>query len=145
MARRIYELGTGGMPMIPTLIVGVTGMIVLRCTTWTWPFIALAIYFIVVAVLNTTVIVVTTETLKVRRALGLIRRKIQLDDIAAVHVVSRSWWHVRFTNEWRMFYGLEVVEVRLRNARTFRIVTTDPNGLVAALRDARSVRELGAP
>lgn len=81
---------------------------------------------------------VTAERLSLRFGVGLIRRSIPLDRIAAATPVRNSWWYgwgIRLTPHgwlWNVA-GLDAVEVRYRDGGAFRIGTDDPAGLARAL------------
>ncbi|PJZ70721.1 hypothetical protein CH373_07280 [Leptospira perolatii] len=74
----------------------------------------------------------------VRFGLGLIFRRIQMPDIINAKAVRNSWWYgwgVRYTPHGWMFniYGLDAVEVSLRNGSKFRIGTDQPDLLTNAI------------
>lgn len=72
---------------------------------------------------------------------GLPRTSIALTDIERAQKVRTSplaGWGIRYTLHGRLWnvWGLDAVELRLRNGRTFRMGTDEPAALLDALRHA---------
>ena len=86
----------------------------------------------------------------VRFGIGLIRRRIPLQDIASVAPVTNPWlcgWGIRFIPGGRLYNvsGTQAVELVLRDGRRVQIGTDDPRGLLAALSGGGSAGGAGVP
>ena len=73
--------------------------------------------------------------------LGWIHERFALTDIATARAVRNSpvhGWGMRYIRHGRLWnvWGLDAVELQLRNGSRFRIGTDEPAALVNALRDA---------
>lgn len=73
--------------------------------------------------------------------IGLIRERFPLADIAAARAVRNSpihGWGMRYIRHGRLWnvWGLDAVELQLRNGTRFRIGTDEPQALLTALRHA---------
>ena len=73
--------------------------------------------------------------------LGWIHERFALTDIATARAVRNSpvhGWGMRYIRHGRLWnvFGLDAVELQLRNGSRFRIGTDEPAALVNALRDA---------
>lgn len=71
--------------------------------------------------------------------LGWIHERFQLADIASARAVRNSplyGWGMRYIRHGRLWnvWGLDAVELQLRNGTRFRIGTDEPQALLAALR-----------
>jgi hypothetical protein len=70
---------------------------------------------------------------------GLIRRRINLNDIRAVRIVRNPWycgWGIRWIGRgwlWNVS-GLRALELELRDGRRFRVGTDEPETLAEVLR-----------
>jgi len=76
---------------------------------------------------------------------GLIRRRIELDQVRAVWPVNNLWWYgwgIHLTPYGWLYNvsGLDAVAITLQNGKRFALGTDDPHGLVAAIRDAINKR-----
>jgi hypothetical protein len=79
--------------------------------------------------------------LRIRFGIGLIRKTIPVKDIEQVEAVRNRWWYgwgIRLTPHGWLFNvsGLEAVQVNLRNGRSYRIGTDEPEKLRAAIEEA---------
>ena len=79
--------------------------------------------------------------LRVRFGIGLIHKTIEVRDIEQVEAVRNRWWYgwgIRLTPHGWLFNvsGLDAVQVTLRNGRTYRIGTDEPQTLCAAIEEA---------
>lgn len=71
--------------------------------------------------------------------LGLLRERIAIADITSARVVRNSVIHgigMRYIHHGRLWnvWGLDAVELQLRNGTRFRIGTDEPQALLAALK-----------
>jgi len=71
--------------------------------------------------------------------IGLIHERFALADIATARVVRNSpvhGWGIRYIRHGRLWnvWGLDAVELQLRNGTRFRIGTDEPQALLSALR-----------
>jgi hypothetical protein len=77
---------------------------------------------------------------------GLIRKRIDLNDVRSARAVRNSWfygWGIRMIPHGWMFNvsGLDAVELALANGRRFRIGTDEPQRLAVAIRQAAGLHE----
>jgi len=76
--------------------------------------------------------------LRIRFGIGLIRKRIALEDVAAVGVVTYPWFYgygIRLTPHGWMYNvsGNEAVELVFHNGKRFRIGSDEPEALIRAL------------
>ncbi len=81
---------------------------------------------------------VTTDRLKVWFGSGIIRKEFRIEDIRKARIVRNRWyygWGIKRTPFGWMFNvsGLDAVELELKNNRSFRIGTDEPQQLLMAL------------
>jgi hypothetical protein len=74
---------------------------------------------------------------------GVVRKGFPLKDIDACRAVKNPWyygWGIHLTQRGWVYNvsGLSAVELRIKNGRTYRIGTDDPEGLVKAINEAMS-------
>jgi hypothetical protein len=72
---------------------------------------------------------------------GLIHKRVPVADIVSVEVVRNRWWHgwgIHITPHGWLYNvsGMRGVEVRLRNGKTFRLGSDEPEALARAIRAA---------
>ena len=97
----------------------------------------MAIAFSLVGTLTTTI---DDEAVQVRFGpIGLIRERFALADITAARTVRNSpayGWGIRYIAHGRLWnvWGLDAVELQLKNGTRFRIGTDQPHELLQALR-----------
>lgn len=77
---------------------------------------------------------------------GLIRKRIPLSEIRAVQAVRHPWyggWGIRWLPGryyiWNVS-GFDAVELELESGRRFRIGTDEPDALMRAIQDAKSMK-----
>jgi|SRR6185436_4377582 len=90
---------------------------------------------------STLTVTVDGRSVSVRFGPGLIRRRIQLDQVRAARPVKNLWWY-----GWGMHWsphgwlwnvsGLGAVELDLGHGRCFRIGTDEPDELAASIENA---------
>ena len=82
---------------------------------------------------------VDAVSLNLSFGIGVIRKSILLKDIESAESVKNRWWYgfgIRLTPHgwmWNM-KGLSAVEITYKTGKKFRIGTTNPEGLLTALR-----------
>lgn len=101
------------------------------------PFIGIQVLLLVVFTSITTV--VTTDAFSHHFGLGFWRKRVPLERIASVEAVRNRWWYgfgIRLTFHGWLYnvWGLDAVEVRLVDGRTFRVGTDEPAALAEAIR-----------
>jgi hypothetical protein len=79
------------------------------------------------------------ETLQACFAMGLIRKKVSLAEIAACEPIRIRWWYgwgIHMTPYGWLYNvsGLHAVAITLRDGRKFALGTDDPHGLADAIR-----------
>ena len=89
---------------------------------------------------NLTVIV-DGQDLRISFGIGVIRKRFPLDQIDTCRPVRNSWlygWGIRLTPRGWLYNvsGLEAVELKMKNGKTCRIGTDEPEVLSAAVREA---------
>lgn len=109
--------------------------------------IAMLVVALVLVIFATLTVAVDDRRVRVFFTFGLIRRTIALRDIEAAQVVRHQWyygWGIRLTPSGWFFgvSGLNAVELKLHNGKSFRIGTDDPHGLADAINRAISAPEL---
>lgn len=91
------------------------------------------------ALFCTLTIQITRESLKWSFGPGLISRQVALKEIAAAEPVENSWlarWVTHYTRrEWVYnVAGADAVRVTLKNGKSFRLGTDEPEALTAEIR-----------
>ncbi len=82
---------------------------------------------------------VGTDSLDLAFGVGIIKKSIPRKNIESAEAVRNRWWYgfgIRLTPHgwmWNM-KGLSAVELTYKTGKKFRVGTTDPEGLLAALR-----------
>jgi hypothetical protein len=80
----------------------------------------------------------TSDSLDLTFGIGLIKKSISLTNIESFERVKNKWWYgfgIRLTPHgwmWNM-KGLNAIELTYTTGKKFRIGTTNPEGLLAAL------------
>jgi hypothetical protein len=99
----------------------------------------------VLILFSTLTVTVSAGWLECRFGVGLIRRRIRLDDVREAEAVRNKWyygWGIRLTPYgwlWNAF-GLDAVELTFATGRKFRIGTNEPHTLLGAIRASHSGR-----
>ncbi|MDD5425709.1 MAG: hypothetical protein PHN52_04400 [candidate division Zixibacteria bacterium] len=119
---------------IAVLFTGIWGII-----TSEIPALILSVLFIIILALFYRLTVMIDEAcLRVVYGIGLIRFKFSIKEIKSSRPVKNSWWYgwgIRYTPHGWLFNiaGLQAVEFTLKDNRTFRIGTDEPEELCRAL------------
>jgi len=84
---------------------------------------------------------VTAQVLEIRFGPGLIRKSFLVHDIREAQIVRNPWyygWGIRLIPHGWLFNvsGVHAVEIKMANAKMYRIGTDRPNELLGAIRQA---------
>ena len=93
---------------------------------------------------HSLLVVVTPQEITASFGPGLIRRRVPISDIRGVRVVRNAWyygWGIRLLpHGWLLnVSGLDGVEIDRRDRPRLVIGTDDPQGLLAAIEEARGL------
>lgn len=130
---------------------GVAMLILLLAMAVTKPILPLALILglllIVAALFFSLSIEIRGEFVCWRFGVGLVRKQIKLADIQAVEIVKNPWWYgfgIHLTPRGWLYNvsGLRGVEIALKNGKSFRLGTDEPESLAQALNDALSSQQL---
>ena len=99
---------------------------------------SLIIVLIALGIFTRLTVTVDDQIIKVQFGLRVIRKAFQLNEIEAYRVVKNPWyygWGIRFTPRGWLFNvsGFSAIELQMKNGKTYRIGTDDPDNLAAAL------------
>ncbi|MGB0389532.1 MAG: hypothetical protein ACPGWR_32325 [Ardenticatenaceae bacterium] len=103
--------------------------------------VALLVMLVVLALFATLSVTVDQEMIKLQFGIGLIRKGFRVDQIEAYQVVKNPWyygWGIRYTPRGWLFNvsGLSALELQMKNGKTYRIGTDDPQGFAQAVEQA---------
>ena len=106
-------------------------------------FIISILFLITIVAFYKLTITIDVESLSASLGIGLVRKKVELAEITACEAIRIRWsygWGIHLTPYGWLYNvaGWDAVAITLRNGRKFALGTDDPNGLVAAIRDAIS-------
>lgn len=127
-----------------TVVIGVTIYAYLYAQLW--PMLSIPVFFLILWALFYGLTVTIDDTrLEVRYGRGPISFTFRLDDIADCRIVRNKWyygWGIRLTPHGWLYniHGLDAVEIDLKDGRTYRIGTNDPQGLEHHLKAAIEAR-----
>ena len=90
-------------------------------------------------------VTIDDESLVCRFGLGLIRKRFALRDIEEAEAVRNRWyygWGIRLTPYGWLFNvsGLDAVQIRMSNGKTYRIGTNEPTRLLSAIQQHALLR-----
>ena len=99
---------------------------------------SLIIVLIALGIFTRLTVTVDDQMIKVQFGLRIIRKAFRLNEIEAYRVVKNPWyygWGIRFTPRGWLFNvsGFSAIELQMKNGKTYRIGTDDPDNLAAAL------------
>ena len=99
---------------------------------------SLIIVLIALGIFTRLTVTVDDQIIKVQFGLRVIRKAFRLNEIEAYRVVKNPWyygWGIRFTPRGWLFNvsGFSAIELQMKNGKTYRIGTDDPDNLAAAL------------
>ena len=103
--------------------------------------IVLIIILIVLGIFSRLTVTVDDQMIKFQFGLRIIRKTFLLKDIEAHCVVKNPWyygWGIRFTPRGWLFNvsGFSAIELQMKNEKTYRIGTDDPDNLARVLDEA---------
>jgi len=138
-----YEHTQTGHVIIWSLL-GVIGLIGITGTFHSLPhpgnlLIPCVILLVALALFYKLSIRIDDEVLCASFGAGLIRKKVQLADIASCEPIRIRWWYgwgIHLTPYGWLYNvsGLDAVAITLQNGKKFALGTDDPHGLAAAIR-----------
>jgi len=101
----------------------------------------LVVLLITLALFYKLTITINEETLCASFAIGMIRKRVSVAEIAACGPIRIRWWHgwgIHLTPYGWLYNvsGLDAVAITLRNGRKFALGSDDPHGLAEAIRVA---------
>ncbi len=123
-------------------MVGLAAVIALRMQSLTIFGLMCLVTTLAAALLGTLTVVVDDTAVLVRFGpVGLLRERIAVADVTHARAVRNSplyGWGMRYIPHGRLWnvWGLDAVELQLRNGTRFRIGTDEPQALLQALRRA---------
>ncbi len=127
------------------LIVGLAlGLLVLAMVvpfpTWLVP-----LYAVLVLLFGWLTVEISEEFLVCRFGIGLIRKSFALRDIEEARTVRNRWyygWGIRWTPHGWLFNaaGLDAVEIRMSNQKSYRVGTDQPAELLRAIQQSTQLR-----
>ena len=99
---------------------------------------SLIIVLIALGIFTRLTVTVDDQMIKVQFGLRIIRKAFRLNEIEVYRVVKNPWyygWGIRFTPRGWLFNvsGFSAIELQMKNGKTYRIGTDDPDNLAAAL------------
>ena len=106
-----------------------------------YTLIFLILLAVLLALLSTLTVRVGGGAITVQFGVGIIRKRIQLSDVETYAKVRNPWYYglgIRCTPRGWLYniYGLSAIELLMKNGRTCRIGTDDPDGFAQALQEA---------
>ncbi len=98
----------------------------------------LIIVMVTLGLFSTLTVEINDENIRIKFGPGLIRKRFPLKDIESSQKVKNCWywgWGIRLIPGGWLYNvsGLSAVELRMKNGKTYRIGTDDPNGLAQAI------------
>ena len=96
----------------------------------------LGVLVICVVLFASLTVIVNDNSVEIKFGVGLIRRKLDLQEIESCAVVRNRWWYgwgIRKIPKGWLFNvsGLDAVELSMRNGKVYRIGTDEPQELRA--------------
>ncbi|SMP66684.1 hypothetical protein SAMN06295888_11448 [Desulfonatronum zhilinae] len=107
--------------------------------SWLWALLAVAVA--IGFTFSSLTVTITSSVLTAAFTPGWPRKVERLENIAQAHVVRNPWyygWGIRLTPHGTLYNvsGLDAVEIRTKQGKTFRIGTDEPEALVQAIQRA---------
>ena len=104
-------------------------------------FVISILFLITIVAFYKLTITIDDDTLCASFGVGLVRKKVVLEEIAACEPIRVRWWYgwgIHLTPYGWLYNvaGWDAVAITLRNGRKFALGTDDPDGLVAAIQAA---------
>lgn len=99
------------------------------------------VMLILMALFSVLTVRIGNGVVTVQFGVGVIRKRIQLSDVESYAKVRNPWyygWGIRYTPRGWLYniFGFSAIELLMRNGKTCRIGTDDPEGLAQALGEA---------
>jgi hypothetical protein len=122
--------------VVIAVVVGIGALVAPRLPGAGGPL--LPILAVVLLLFGTLTVEVDREQIRLRFGIGVVRKRIGLDEVGAWQAVRNPWycgWGIRLGSHgwtWNVS-GYDAVEVSLADGRRFRIGTDEPDALVSAL------------
>ena len=106
-----------------------------------YTLIILILFPVLLALFSTLTVRVESGVITVQFGVGIVRKRIQLSDVEAYAKVRNPWYYglgIRYTPRGWLYniYGLSAIELLMKNGKTCRIGTDDPEGFAHALEAA---------
>jgi hypothetical protein len=137
--RPIYTHTQRGTLMIATFVLAgafVLHQLIQGGASWLWVLlvVAVAIGF----TFSSLTVTITSAALTAAFTPGWPRKVERLENIAQAHAVRNPWyygWGIRLTPQGTLYNvsGLDAVQIRTKQGKTFRIGTDEPEALVQAI------------
>ena len=107
------------------------------------PVVVLIILLVCLVLFYKLKITIEEDSLCACFGLGIIRKRVRLAEIVECEPIRIHWWYgwgIHLTPRGWLYNvsGFDAVAITLRNGGKFALGTDDPNGLMAALREAIS-------
>jgi hypothetical protein len=139
-----YRHTQPGTLMRITLGVGFVGCLALAArgdgefAGFAGPAVAAGVLLICLFLFHALTVTVTRDAIELRFGVGLVHKRIPVDDIVAARAVRSPWywgWGVRGMPGGWLFNvsGFDSVEIRLGSGRRYRIGTDEPAALLRAV------------
>lgn len=103
----------------------------------------MALILFILASLASLQVIIDGEYLRLKFGYGLFRKKFSLDDVTSAKAVKNHWyygWGIRLWFWPKMWIynvsGFDAVEIKLKNGKTYRIGTDEPEKMAQAIQHA---------
>ena len=111
-----------------------------------FPAWVVSLYAVLVLLFGWLTVEINEELLVCRFGIGLIRKRFALSDIEEARRVRNRWyygWGIRWTPHGWLFNaaGLDAVEIRMSNQKSYRVGTDQPAELLRAIQQSTQLRE----
>jgi len=108
-------------------------------------FLTCGLLIVFILLFSSLTVSVTDDYIEVAFGTGLIRKKINVDDVIECAQVRNRWWYgfgIKAIRKGWLFNvsGLDAVELTMRNGKVYRIGTDQPQILHEFIRDKLSQR-----
>ena len=103
------------------------------------------LYFVIIPLLGWLTVEINERFLVCRFGIGLIRKRFALRDIEEARTVRNRWyygWGIRWTPHGWLFNaaGLDAVEIRMSNQKSYRVGTDQPAELLRAIQQSTQMK-----
>jgi len=108
-------------------------------------YLAVLFSLVILSVFATLTVQVDQENLRIWFGVGIIRKTFSLKEIDFCRVVKNPWysgWGIRIGKKYILFNvsGFKAVELKMKNGKTYRIGTDDPEELTFAIQNYLTVK-----